>query len=55
MARIHTRWQAARLTDKPQWWAYCAKHLRGYNREVRDGHVWWLGTTADGVSVARAE
>ena len=25
------------------WWAYCADHLRGYNREVRDGRVWWLG------------
>jgi hypothetical protein len=28
------------------WWAYCADHLREYNREVRDGRVWWLGTPA---------
>ena len=25
------------------WYAYCADHLREYNREVRDGRVWWLG------------
>ncbi len=25
------------------WWAYCADHLREYNRGVRDGRVWWLG------------
>ena len=29
---------------KPNWWAYCAKHLDVYNREVRDGQVWWKGT-----------
>ena len=26
------------------WWAYCAKDLAIYNREVRDGQVWWKGT-----------
>jgi len=25
------------------WWAYCAEHLRVYNREVRGDTVWWLG------------
>lgn len=25
------------------WWAYCATHLADYNREVRDGVVWWKG------------
>ena len=26
------------------WYAYCAEHLRVYNREVRGDQVWWLGT-----------
>ena len=26
-----------------RWWAYCAAHLREYNREVRGDRVWWLG------------
>jgi hypothetical protein len=27
----------------PSWWAYCADHLREYNREIRGGIVWWRG------------
>jgi hypothetical protein len=41
-----------RFSGKPNWWAYCAKHLRGYNREVRDGRVWWIGSPED-ASVPR--
>lgn len=33
-----TRWGL-----KDSWWAYCAEHLADYNREVRDGVVWWRG------------
>ena len=27
--------------DAWRWWAYCAAHLAEYNREVRNGVVWW--------------
>jgi len=30
-------------TGKLLWYAYCADHLAGYNREVVDGRVWWRG------------
>ena len=29
------------------WWAYCANHLADYNREVREGVVWWKGVVRD--------
>ncbi len=25
------------------WWAYCADHLREYDRAVKEGRVWWIG------------
>jgi len=34
---------AADMRRSNGWWAYCAEHWRCYNREVRDGQVWWLG------------
>lgn len=33
-----------RGTRRPSWWAYCTTCLADYNRAVRDGQVWWLGT-----------
>ena len=45
MRRSRTDWKG-HTGAKPTWWAYCADHLREYNREVRDGRVWWLGQHA---------
>jgi hypothetical protein len=42
MARHRTNWRNPELSG-PNWWAYCAEHLAVYNREVRDGRVWWKG------------
>jgi len=36
---VYSRWSGR----GPAWYAYCADHLRGYGREVRDGLVWWVG------------
>lgn len=43
MARWRNNWRRPELSGNA-WWAYCADHLREYNREVRDGRVWYLGT-----------
>ncbi len=42
MARWRHNWRRPELSGTA-WWAYCADHLREYNREVRDGRIWWLG------------
>jgi hypothetical protein len=46
MARYRNNWRNPELSGT-SWWAYCADHLRQYNREVRDGRVWWLGDPAE--------
>ena len=30
-----------RGSRRPQRWGYCAVHLAGYGRVVREGEVWW--------------
>ena len=41
MRRSRHNYRQGRTVDA--WWAYCGDHLAEYNREVRDGHVWWRG------------
>jgi hypothetical protein len=49
MRRVrHVRRPWARPDTYDTWSAYCADHLREYNREIRNGQVWWLGYPEEG-------
>lgn len=50
MARSRTRWYGSSYSQRSTWWAYFAEHLADYNRDVRDGVVWWCGTDEDGLT-----